>query len=100
LSIANGLAAVTYVREHGSDSGISPDGIGIIGFSAGGTVSAGVAFNYAQDGRPAFAALFHAAGSRFRDSPVPVDALPVFVAAATDDDLGLTPDSFVWLDNG
>ena len=93
LSIADGLAAVTYVRQHASDWGVSPDRVGIIGFSAGGTVSAGVAFGYAPGGRPAFAALIYAAGGRFKDSPVPVDAPPVFVAAATDDNLGLAPDS-------
>lgn len=93
LSIADGLAAVTYVRQHATDWGVSPDRVGIIGFSAGGTVSAGVALGYAPDGRPAFAALIYAAGGRFKDSPVPVDAPPVFVAAATDDNLGLAPDS-------
>jgi acetyl esterase/lipase len=93
LSIADGLAAVTYVRQHASEWGVSPDRVGTIGFSAGGTVSAGVALGYAPEGRPAFAALIYAAGGRFKDSPVPADAPPVFVAAATDDNLGLAPDS-------
>ena len=93
LSIADGLAAVTYVRQHASDWGVSADRVGIIGFSAGGTVSAGVAFRYAPEGRPAFAALIYAAGGTFKDSSVPADAPPVFVAAATDDNLGLAPDS-------
>lgn len=93
LSIADGLSAVTYVRQHASEWGVSPDRVGIIGFSAGGTVAAGVAFRYAPDGRPAFAALIYAAGSAFKDSPVPADAPPLFVAAATDDNLGLAPDS-------
>jgi acetyl esterase/lipase len=98
LSIADGLAAVTYVRQHASDWGVSPDRVGVIGFSAGGTVSAGVAFGYEPDGRPAFAALIYAAGGRFKDSPVPVDAPPVFIAAATDDNLGLAPDSVALYD--
>ncbi|MGC1614374.1 MAG: alpha/beta hydrolase [Candidatus Acidiferrum sp.] len=93
LSIADGLAAVAYVRQHASEWGVSPDRVGIIGFSAGGTVAAGVAFRYAPDGRPAFAALIYAAGSFFKDSPVPADAPPLFVAAATEDNLGLAPDS-------
>jgi acetyl esterase/lipase len=93
LSIADGLAAVTYVRGHASDWGVSADRVGIIGFSAGGTVAAGVAFRYAPDGRPAFTALIYAAGDMFKDAPVPADAPPVFVAAATDDNLGLAPDS-------
>jgi acetyl esterase/lipase len=93
LSIADGLAAVAYVRGHASDWGVSPDRVGVIGFSAGGTVAAGVAFRYAPDGRPAFAALIYAAGGMFKDASVPADAPPVFVAAATDDNLGLAPDS-------
>jgi acetyl esterase/lipase len=93
LSIADGLAAVTYVRQHAPEWGVSPDRVGIIGFSAGGTVAAGAALRYAPDGRPAFAALIYAAGSFFKDSPVPADAPPLFVAAATDDNLGLAPDS-------
>ncbi len=95
LSIADGLSAVSYVRQHASEWGVSPDRVGIIGFSAGGTVAAGVAFRYAPDGRPAFAALIYAAGSMFKDSLVPADAPPLFVAAATDDNLGLAPDSVV-----
>src|SRR5882724_1795185 len=46
LAVADGLAAVTYVRQHASEWGISPDRVGIIGFSAGGRVTAGVAFHY------------------------------------------------------
>jgi acetyl esterase/lipase len=93
LSIADGLAAVTYVRQHAADWGVFPDRVGIIGFSAGGTVAAGVAFRYASDGRPAFAAVIYGAAGRLKDAPVPTDASPMFIAAATDDNLGLAPDS-------
>src|SRR3974390_1688866 len=41
LAVADGLAAVTYVRQHATEWGISPDRVGIIGFSAGGSVTAG-----------------------------------------------------------
>jgi hypothetical protein len=78
LSIADGLAAVTYVRQHASEWGVSPDRVGIIGFSAGGTVAAGVAFHYRPEGRPAFVAPIYAAGARFKDDPVPADAPPMF----------------------
>ncbi len=93
LSVADGLAAVTYVRQHASDWGVSPDRVGIIGFSAGGTVAAGVAFRYAPEGRPAFVAPIYGAAAMFKDAPVPADAPPMFIAAATDDQLGLAPDS-------
>ena len=93
LSIADGLAAVAYVRKHASDWGVSPDRVGIIGFSAGGTVAAAVGLNYAPEGRPAFVAPIYPATSMLKDAQVPADAPPLFLAAATDDQLGLAMDS-------
>ena len=93
LSIADGLAAVTYVRKHAADWGISPDRVGIIGFSAGGTVTAAVGFHYTAESRPAFVAPIYAGASGMKDSIVPADAPPMFLAAATDDQLHLAPDT-------
>ena len=93
LSVADGLAAVTYVRQHASEWGVSPDRVGVIGFSAGGAVTAGVALQYRPEGRPAFVAPIYAGGETYKDLPVPEDAPPMFVAAATDDSLGLAPES-------
>ena len=93
LAVADGLAAVTYVRQHAAEWGVSPDRVGIIGFSAGGRVTSGVAFQYSPEGRPAFVAPIYAGGEISKDVPVPVDAPPMFVAAATDDQLGLAPES-------
>jgi acetyl esterase/lipase len=97
-SNADGLAAVAYVRQHASEWGISPERVGIIGFSAGGEVTAAVAFQYKPEGRPAFVAPVYAAATAFKDAPVPADAPPMFVAAATDDQLGLAPDSILLYD--
>ena len=91
LAIADGLAAMTYVREHASEWGVSPDRVGIIGFSAGGGVAVGVAFAYTPTSRPAFVAPIYAGGEAFKDAAVPSDAPPMFIAAATDDSLGLAP---------
>ena len=55
-------------------------------------VTAGVAFHYAPEGRPAFVAPIYSGGVP-KDAQVPMDAPPMFVAAATDDTLGLAPDS-------
>jgi acetyl esterase/lipase len=93
LAVADGLAAVTYVRQHASEWGVSPERVGIIGFSAGGAVTAGVALQYRPEGRPLFVAPIYAGGETFKDLPVPADAPPMFVAAATDDSLGLAPES-------
>ena len=92
LAVADGQAAVTYVRQHASEWGVSPDRVGIIGFSAGGAVTAAVAFHYPPEGRPAFVAPIYAPALGFsKDATVPADAPPIFVAAATDDELGLAP---------
>ncbi len=93
LSVADGLAAVSYVRQHAAEWGISPDRVGIIGFSAGGRVVSGVAFHYLPEGRPVFVAPIYAGGGISKDIPVPADAPPMFVAAATNDQLGLAPES-------
>jgi len=93
LAIADGLAAVTYVRQHASEWGVSPDRVGIIGFSAGGSVTTGVAFHHSAEGRPAFIAAIYAGGDAYKEATVPDDAPPMFIAAATDDNLGLVPTS-------
>jgi len=91
LALADGRAAVTYVRQHASEWGVSPDRVGMIGFSAGGAVAGDVAFHYTPEGRPAFVAPIYAGGESFKDATVPADAPPMFIAAATDDQLGLVP---------
>ncbi len=93
LSIADGLAAVAYVRKHASDWNVSPEKVGIVGFSAGGTVAAAVALRYSPASRPAFAAPIYGAAGMFKDVPVPADAPPIFLAAASDDQLGLAGES-------
>jgi acetyl esterase/lipase len=93
LSIADGLAAVAYVRKHAAEWGVSSDRVGVIGFSAGGSVAAGAALRYQPDGRPAFVAPIYPATGVFRGDIVPADAPPMFIAAASDDNLGLAPDS-------
>ena len=93
LAVADGIAAVTYVRQHAPEWGVTPERVGIIGFSAGGTVTAGVALHYTPEGRPAFVAPIYAGPTMFKDTPVAADAPPMFLAAASDDQLGLAPQS-------
>ena len=93
LSIADGRAAIQYVRTHATEYGINPEQIGIMGFSAGGTVAASTAFNYTLENRPDFVAPIYAYMPPSLQGPVPADAPPLFVAAATDDGLGLASHS-------
>lgn len=93
LCISDGRAAIQYVRAHAAEYGINPEKIGIMGFSAGGTVAASTAFNYTAENRPDFVAPIYAYMPPSMQGAVPADAPPLFVAAATDDGLGLTSQS-------
>ena len=89
IAVADGMAAVAYVRQHAAEYNVSPDRVGIMGFSAGGGVTTGVAFHYKPESRPAFLGLIYPGGAEFGDAKVPADAPPMFIAAATDDLLSL-----------
>ena len=89
LSIDDGRKAIEYVRTHAAEYGVNPGRIGIIGFSAGGTVAASSAFSYTPENRPDFVASIYAYLPPSLQGTVPADAPPMFIAAATDDDLGL-----------
>lgn len=93
LSVADGKAAIAYVRAHAGEYGVDPHKIGIIGFSAGGTVAASAAFNYTLENRPDFVAPVYPYFPPEMVTRIPADAPPLFVAAATDDGLNLAPHS-------
>ncbi len=93
LAGADGLVAMRYVREHAARYGVSPDRIGFMGFSAGGAVTAHVAFNYDAASRPNFVAPIYAGTAMINDANPPADAPPMFIVAASDDQLGLAADS-------
>ena len=92
LATADGLAAIAFVREHAAEYGVDPGRIGIIGFSAGGMVAAETACNFSKEDRPDFAAAIYPAWPAGAGE-VPQDAPPLFILAATDDQLNLAADS-------
>jgi acetyl esterase/lipase len=104
LAIADGLGAVSYVRKNAARFGLDPAKIGFMGFSAGGTVTIGVANNYTADSRPDFIVPVYPAVSRLGGFSVPEDAPPMLVICAADDNLGLATDSIelfaAWNDAG
>lgn len=93
MAIADGLKAIEYVRTHAKDYNINPTQIGFMGFSAGGTVTMGTVFNYTAANRPDFAAPVYPYMNALKVQTVPADAPPLFICAATDDQLGLAPHS-------
>ena len=85
LAVADGLEAVRYVRQHAAEYGIDPLRIGMMGFSAGGTVTGSVAQIYDAESRPDFAAPIYAYCPAMLGDKVPIDAPPMFLALASDD---------------
>lgn len=93
LSIADGLSAISYVRENASTFGIAADKIGFMGFSAGGAVTMGVAYNYSNTNRPDFIVPVYPWTSVYPVQKAPTDAPPMMVICATDDPLELASGS-------
>ena len=90
---ADGLAAMRLVKAQAARFNIDPAQVGFMGFSAGGGVTLHVAHHYDAQSRPAFVAPIYAAVRWLGETPLPADAPPAFVLAATDDQLGLAADS-------
>lgn len=87
LAIADGLRAVTVVRQRATAWGVDPHRIGIIGFSAGGVVASGVALEHDEASRPDFVAPIY--GAPWEDRPIPPNAPPMFLALASNDDMAV-----------
>jgi acetyl esterase/lipase len=85
LAVADGREAVKYVRIHAAEYGIDPLRIGMMGFSAGGTVTGSVAQTYDPQSRPDFVAPIYAYCPAMLGDKVPADAPPMFLALASDD---------------
>lgn len=80
-SLADGLAALRYVREHAAEYGIDPHRVGFMGFSAGGFLTRSVIEHGGADA-PNFAAPIY---PNMAAMNVPANAPPLFVAVAADD---------------
>ncbi|HRH47358.1 MAG TPA: alpha/beta hydrolase [Panacibacter sp.] len=93
LAIQDGLTAVKYVRQHAAEYKIDPTKIGFMGFSAGGTVTMCVVYNATDESRPNFVAPIYAYEKAIIGSTVPSANTPIFITAASDDDLGLATHS-------
>jgi acetyl esterase/lipase len=88
----DGRRAVRLAREKAGELGYRPNRVGMIGFSAGGMVTADALFGPAET-RPDFAAIIYGA-REVKEMPNP--APPLFLAVAADDAMavGRTIDLF------
>lgn len=85
-ALADGGAAIRLVRDNAGEWGLDPDRIGMLGFSAGAYVSLVTTVDAAPEDRPSFVAPVYPAW--WDEIPVPEPAVPMFLAWATDDQLG------------
>jgi predicted peptidase len=93
LAIADGRQAIAYVRKHADEFNVIPNRIGIMGFSAGGTVTSGTLFNYTHENRPDFAAPVYPYFPKDMIGTIANDAPPLFILTASNDGLALAPQS-------
>jgi acetyl esterase/lipase len=82
IAVADALQAVRFIRANAAKYGVSPDRIGMIGFSAGAMTTTGAVLEGDAGSRPNFAAPIYGA---MRDQPGPQDAPPLFIVHAEDD---------------
>jgi acetyl esterase/lipase len=88
--IADGIQALKVVRQHAAEWGVSPDRVGLMGFSAGAMVTSGALLQQDAAARPNFAAMIY--GGPFGVMPaIPAKLPPMFLAWAQDDAVALKP---------
>ncbi|MEP7364297.1 MAG: alpha/beta hydrolase [Acidobacteriota bacterium] len=95
--IEDGLLAVKTVRQRAAEWKLDPKRIGVMGFSAGGYLTVGVATQYTAESRPDFAIPIYAVSPD--NYTVPADAPPLFVAVAQDDNVRMTSSATALMDN-
>jgi acetyl esterase/lipase len=88
--IADGIQSLKVVRQHAAEWGVSPDRVGLMGFSAGAMVTSGALLQPDSAARPDFAAMIY--GGPFGVMPaIPAKLPPMFMAWAQDDPVALAP---------
>lgn len=83
LAKEDGRQAIKNIRTNAAKYNVSPDRIGLMGFSAGGILTMGVALDHDAESRPDFIAPIY--GIAHDDLVVPEDAAPMFFVCAVDD---------------
>lgn len=93
LARDDGIAAMKFVKEHAAEYGLDPKKIGFMGFSAGGTLTMSVMMSAPQVLKPSFAAPIYLYKKAVLGQVMPDAITPLFIAVATDDQLGFVPHS-------
>ena len=93
LAVSDGKNAIAYVRNNADQWDINPEKIGLMGFSAGGALTMGVALNAEDSNRPDFIVPVYPWMPVIGTYDVPEETPPMFLVCASDDELLLAADS-------
>lgn len=94
LAAKDGKTAVNYVRNNASKYGIDTKKVGIIGFSAGSTVAMETVLDNTLEQLPDFVAnIYGGPRAELLNIKMPEKKIPMFICAASDDQLKLAPRS-------
>ena len=105
MAAQDGRKALQFVYENAAKYGVKTNQIGIIGFSAGSTVAMQTVLNNGSAFTPGFvAAIYGGVSAALLQKPLPKQITPLFICAASDDQLKLAPRSIQvynkWLEGG
>jgi acetyl esterase/lipase len=101
LLVADGCQAMRVACDRAAEWGLDPERIGMLGFSAGGRLTLGVALQFDVVSRPAFIAAIYSAPPL--EAPMAVHAPPLFLLCTASDDMASTVSLryySVWRDAG
>ena len=85
LIIADAFTAMRYLRNHAPEYDFNPNKIGVIGFSAGGSLALKLCTTDKHEARPDFAGLIYTVYRPAANDTMPATVPPVFIACASDD---------------
>jgi endo-1,4-beta-xylanase len=94
--LADAVQALELVRAHAAEWGIDPAKLGMMGFSAGGNLTALAGTKPPKAARPAFLAPIYAQ-IPLSLAPLPADIAPTFIAQAVDDNTDDSIRMYTWV---
>ena len=104
LAVNDAKTAVNYVRQNAAKWDLDPGKIGLMGFSAGGSVTMGAAISEDESMLPNFIVPVYPWMTVMAGYEIPEELAPMFLVCSSDDPLLLAPESIElysrWVDEG